>query len=150
MNLTGTLDNAGHNVWPWTPRPARGTWSGGTIKGGTLTRSGGAELVFTASGGTLDGVTAASDLDLDEQRRQRLRQGRSDARQRHRAAGQCGRHDLRLPVLPRDAGPGGHGDGALRQERQQRHLRDSWYGATLTIGSGITVRGAAAPSARRQ
>ena len=31
---------------------------------GTLSESGGAELVFTSFGGTLDGVTAASNLDL--------------------------------------------------------------------------------------
>ena len=33
-------------------------------RGGTISESGGAELVFTSSGGTLDGVTANADLDL--------------------------------------------------------------------------------------
>ena len=37
---------------------------GGTLLGGTLSESGGAELVFTSSGGTLDGVTTGSNLDL--------------------------------------------------------------------------------------
>ena len=43
-----------------------GSWNlaGGRIRGGTVTASNGAELVFTSSAGTLDGVTAASDLDL--------------------------------------------------------------------------------------
>ena len=43
-----------------------GSWNlvGGTIRGGAVSESGGAELVFTSSGGTLDGVTANSDLDL--------------------------------------------------------------------------------------
>ena len=46
---------------------ATGSWvlEWGDIDGGTYTASGGAELVFTRDGGTLDGVTAASDLDLN-------------------------------------------------------------------------------------
>src|SRR5207245_9803973 len=43
-----------------------GSWimQGGTIKNGTYSGANGAGLVFTGSGGTLDGVTANSDLDL--------------------------------------------------------------------------------------
>src|SRR5262249_50835957 len=43
-----------------------GSWvvAGGTLKGGTCTATGGAALVFTNAGGTLDGVTTAADLDL--------------------------------------------------------------------------------------
>ncbi|MBI3837471.1 MAG: hypothetical protein HY288_06010, partial [Planctomycetia bacterium] len=43
-----------------------GSWNiqGGTIKGGTVNESGGAKLVATAAGGTLDGVPVNGDLDL--------------------------------------------------------------------------------------
>ena len=63
MNLVGTLDNTGTTL---ALNATTGSWNlvGGTLKGGTLSESGGAELVFTSSGGTLDGVTTESDLDL--------------------------------------------------------------------------------------
>src|SRR5262249_20605134 len=43
-----------------------GSWivAGGTLKGGIYSATGGADLVFTNASGTLDGVTAAADLDL--------------------------------------------------------------------------------------
>jgi hypothetical protein len=63
INLTGTLDASatGLNLDAGT-----GSWNlaGGTLRGGTYSASGGAELVFTTQGGTLDGITAASNLDL--------------------------------------------------------------------------------------
>ena len=63
VNLTGTLDDTGAGL---SLDATTGSWNlvGGTLKNGTYTASGGAELVFTPSGGTLDGVTANSDLDL--------------------------------------------------------------------------------------
>jgi RHS repeat-associated protein len=63
VNLTGTLDNTGTTL---VLNAATGSWNlvGGTLLGGTLSESGGAELVFTSSGGTLDGVTTGSNLDL--------------------------------------------------------------------------------------
>ena len=63
MNLLGTLDNTGTTL---ALNATTGSWNlvGGTLEGGTLSESGGAELVFTSSGGTLDGVTTDSDLDL--------------------------------------------------------------------------------------
>ena len=63
MNLTGTLDNTGTAL---ALDAASGSWNllGGTLKNGTLSASDGSKLIFTTSGGTLDGVTANSDLDL--------------------------------------------------------------------------------------
>ena len=63
MNLTGTLLNAGGT---FALDAATGSWNlaGGTLRGGNLTETEGAELVFTAAGGMLDGVTADNDLDL--------------------------------------------------------------------------------------
>src|SRR5439155_250706 len=40
------------------------TLQGGTLRNATVSSTSGAELVATNSGGTLDGVTAGSDLDL--------------------------------------------------------------------------------------
>ncbi|HET6878951.1 MAG TPA: PA14 domain-containing protein, partial [Pirellulales bacterium] len=43
-----------------------GSWNltGGTVMGGVYQANGGAELVFSSQGGTLDGLTAASDLNM--------------------------------------------------------------------------------------
>jgi hypothetical protein len=64
VNIVGTLNNTGST---FTLNAATGSWnlSGGTVKGGTYVASGGAGLVFTSNGGTLDGLTAASDLFLN-------------------------------------------------------------------------------------
>jgi hypothetical protein len=63
VNLTGKLDDTGTTL---TLNPTTGSWNlaGGAIKNGHYSASGAAELAFTSSGGTLDGVTADSDLDL--------------------------------------------------------------------------------------
>ena len=63
VNLTGTLDDTGTTL---ALNAATGSWnlSGGTLLHGALSESGGAELVFTSSGGTLDGVTTSGNLDL--------------------------------------------------------------------------------------
>jgi hypothetical protein len=61
VNLTGTLDASASGL---ALDATTGSWNlkGGTLKGGTYSASSGAALVFTKSGGTLDGVTADSDL----------------------------------------------------------------------------------------
>ena len=75
-----------------------------TINGGTLAHatilpgSGGQTVTFTPLGGTLDGVTAAGDLDLATNNRQCAYRGWSDV-ERHGMAGQCGRFDLRRLVF---------------------------------------------------
>jgi len=64
VNLTGTMDLAGGTL---ALTVATGSWNllGGTIKGGTITATGGAGLLFPVNGtGTLDGVTLGSDLTL--------------------------------------------------------------------------------------
>jgi hypothetical protein len=65
VNLTGTLDNTG-NTLPLSA--ATGAWrlAGGRIKGGTITRAGGADLVFTNSTGELDGATIVGDVSVSE------------------------------------------------------------------------------------
>ena len=54
VNLTGTLDNTGTTL---ALDATTGSWNlvGGTLKNGTLSESGGAELVFTSSGGRWTG-----------------------------------------------------------------------------------------------
>jgi hypothetical protein len=63
INLTGTLNNTGSTL---AFTATTGSWNllGGTITGGTVTEAGGAKLIFTNSGGTLNGVTFNNDLDL--------------------------------------------------------------------------------------
>ena len=62
VNLVGTLNNMGTTL---ALGSTTGSWNlaGGTITGGTLTEADGAELVLTQSGGTLDGVTVDGSLD---------------------------------------------------------------------------------------
>ncbi len=62
VNLNGTLANSGLTL---ALNNTTGSWqlAGGTILGGTITTAGTAELVATASGGTLAGVTLAGTLD---------------------------------------------------------------------------------------
>ena len=52
LNSGGTVDNTGNTL---TLDAATGSWllNGGTLRGGTLALSGGPQLVFTSSGGTL-------------------------------------------------------------------------------------------------
>jgi hypothetical protein len=63
VNLTGTLNNAGNTL---VLDATTGTWQlqGGTISGGAVSETAGAELLFTNFGGTLSGVTFNNDLDL--------------------------------------------------------------------------------------
>jgi hypothetical protein len=63
VNLTGTLENTGAVL---SLDPTAGSWNleGGTIKGGTVNVTGGANLIATALGGTLDGVTINGNVDL--------------------------------------------------------------------------------------
>ena len=62
VNLTGTLDNTGTTL---ALDAVTGSWqlAGGTIKGGTVSCSGGSKLVVTSLSGTLDGVVLNGDLD---------------------------------------------------------------------------------------
>ena len=61
--LIGTLSNSG-NTLALTAATGSLTLSGGTIQGGTVTATGGAQLVATSSGGTLNGVTLDTNLNL--------------------------------------------------------------------------------------
>jgi len=62
INLVGTLNNTGTLALD----PATGSWNlvGGTVQGGIVSESGGAELFFTSSGGSLSGVTFNGNMDL--------------------------------------------------------------------------------------
>ena len=66
VQLTGTLDNTGTTL---ALNATTGSWQllGGTIKSGTVAATGGAKLIATSGGGTLDGVTLNGDLDLTPQ-----------------------------------------------------------------------------------
>ncbi|HET6323495.1 MAG TPA: malectin domain-containing carbohydrate-binding protein [Planctomycetaceae bacterium] len=63
INLIGKFDNTSATL---ALTAATGSWNlfGGAIKNGTLAETGGAELVFTPSGGTIDGLTVNGNLDL--------------------------------------------------------------------------------------
>ena len=138
VNLVGTLDNTGTTL---ALNATTGSWNltGGTLKGGTLSQTGGAELVFTSSGGTLDEVTTGSDLDLAS----------------HLYAYATVKNGLTLDdatvYLGNASGTingvlyfsgtqtlGGTGT-VLFGKSGSNQISD--YSGTLTIGSGVTVRG---------
>jgi hypothetical protein len=64
IDLAGTLDLLHGSL----TLPAVGSWRlrGGTLKNGTLASQGGAKLIATDSGGTLDNITANADLDITQ------------------------------------------------------------------------------------
>jgi hypothetical protein len=63
VDISGTLNNAGTEL---VLDVATGSWrlGGGTVLGGKVTASGGAKLIASNSGGTLNAVTLNADLDL--------------------------------------------------------------------------------------
>jgi hypothetical protein len=138
VNLTGLLDNTGQTL---ALDATTGSWvlaSGGTIKNGTVRMGGGAELI--AAGGTLDGVTLACDLDL-----------RANGASVHILDG------LTLNGVTVWLGNGaGTTAGQMYFDNSERlggtgtvvlgkNASNGIYvggtGSTLTIGSGVTVRG---------
>jgi RHS repeat-associated protein len=64
VNLTGTLNNTGTTL---ALNDTTGSWNlaGGTIRNGTVTTAGQAQLIATANP-TLDGVTLAGDLEIND------------------------------------------------------------------------------------
>jgi RHS repeat-associated protein len=65
VNLIGTLDNTGTTL-ELTPATGSLDLAGGTILGGTISGTGGADVVLTNSGGMLDGVTLDCNLDASQ------------------------------------------------------------------------------------
>jgi hypothetical protein len=65
VNLTGFLDNTAATL---ALDASTGSFRlvGGTISGGTVTRAGGAELVFTGSSGVLSGTSIVGDVNFSE------------------------------------------------------------------------------------
>jgi hypothetical protein len=144
VNLVGTLDNTGTTL---ALSPATGSWDlvGGTVKNGTYAASGGAELVFTGSGGTLDGVTAASDLDLTQGPGQAYAfvadgltlASNATVRLGNAPGTTSGQLDFTNTQTLGGSGTvlfGKSGSNSLRANA-------SGAGATLTVGPGVTVRG---------
>ena len=66
VNLGGTLDLQGG---AWNLDAGTGSWNllGGAVKNGTISESAGSLLVFTNSGGVLNGITVNGDMDLTRQ-----------------------------------------------------------------------------------
>src|SRR5262249_35706328 len=74
INLMGTLDTGGGTL-AFTATTGSWNLTGGTLLGGTVTEADGAELTFTNSGGTLNGVTFNNDLDLTNNARATVSNG---------------------------------------------------------------------------
>jgi hypothetical protein len=140
VNLVGTLDASASGL---ALTATTGSWNllGGTLKGGTYSASGGAELVFTNSGGTLNGVTAASDLDLATLNSATatvvngLTLSGVTVRLGNAAGSTFGELDFSGTQTL-----GGTGT-VLFGKNGSNTLSDTGFGDTLTIGSGITLRG---------
>jgi hypothetical protein len=140
VNLTGTLDNTGTTL---ALTAATGSWDllGGTLKGGTVTEAGGAELAFTTSGGTLAGVTFNNDLDLASVYGANatvtggLTLHAATVHLGNAAGSTYGALDFNGTQAL-----GGTGT-VLFGKSTSNSLNQTASAATLTLGSGITVRG---------
>jgi allophanate hydrolase subunit 2 len=62
VGYNGVLDNTG-NTLSLTAATGSLTIAGGTVKSGTISATGGAKVIATSAGGTLDGLTLNADLD---------------------------------------------------------------------------------------
>ncbi len=115
---------------------AAGTFqlAGGVINGGTISGSGGAKLVMTASGGTLSGVAVDADLELTDDARPAVSNGLV-------LNGTATLGAYRQAVLFSGTQTlGGSGTVFFGDARYQALLPNQ-DGMTLTIGPGITIRG---------
>ena len=138
----GVLDNSGATL---VLNGAADSWrlTGGTLRGGTITTGNGARLVGTEAGGTLDGVTVNGELDLTgwDGANVTVVNGlalNGTARVGNATNGSCAHvHFVGSQALS--------GNGVVifgnRGETQLNVLRVASWGATLTLGPGITVRG---------
>jgi hypothetical protein len=138
VNLTGTLDNTGTTL---TLDAATGSWNlaGGTIKGGAYSSADGAELVFTSAGGTLDGVTANSDLDLaTNDATVHIVDGLTLSGTTVYLGSASGTTSGQMGFDTTET-LGGTGTVVLGKNGSNEIL--GWSGTTWTIASGITIRG---------
>ena len=100
VNLVGTLDNTGTTL---ALNATTGSWnlSGGILENGSYTAAGGAELVGTSSGGTLNNVAVGGNLDFasNYDARAFVENGLTLSNERHDRSGQRRRHDLRRAIF---------------------------------------------------
>lgn len=134
VNLVGRLENASATL-PLTAFTGSFTLAGGTISGGTITGNGGASLVLTAAGGTLDGVTANLNLDLSRPSANATVTGGLTLNGTALLSGDFSHLDFAGTGFLLGTGAVVFGDATVNALR----VRDS--GGSLTLGSGITVRG---------
>ncbi len=152
VNLTGTLNNAGATL---ALNAATGSWNllGGTINGGTVSVTGGADLVGTYSGGTLaGGVTLLGDLNLTlPQALDLTTVGQANvtvvggALTLNNATVALGNNSGTYGLLRfNDAAASLSGTGSVvfgNLSYGYNSLAENVSGGTLTIGPGITVQG---------
>ena len=145
VNLTGTLNNTGLEL---ALNATAGSWQllGGTILGGTVSATGGAKLMGTASGGTLDGVTLNGNLDVTVGNGAYVTAVNGLVLNGTVSIGPTSGYDGRLDFAGSQtlSGTGtlvlgGSGYSAMKVTTD---------GATLTLGPGITVRCASAGNSR--
>jgi hypothetical protein len=145
INLAGTLNNTGSTLGLTA---VTGSWNllGGTIQGGTVTVSGGAKLVPTTSGGTLSGVTLKGDaaqtqpvmLDVNGYTVYVSVAGDLTLDNATLNVQNYGRIDFTSSV----ATLAGSGTVLFADDNRYNSLRAVANAGQLTIGAGITVKGA--------
>lgn len=147
VNLTGTLDNTGGTL---ALNVATGSWnlSNGTIKGGTVTGSGGAGLAMVSpNDGTLDGVTLATDISVPTSSQLNVTNGltlSNNAKVTLVGSAAISVLQFGAGIQTLSAALGGTGEVVFAGSTGQNYLRAFGAGtvaSNLTIGPGITVRG---------
>ena len=134
INLTGTLDNTGTTL-AGTPPPARPI-AGGTIDGGTVITAGSGVLMNAPSGvGTLNGVTLAGTLELDEGGQLAITSGLTlDNGQANIGAGSW-------VTFSGTQALAGSGTVTFEDDDTSNSILVSGTGDTLTIGPNILIDG---------
>ena len=141
VNLTGVLDNTGQTL---ALDATTGSWmlgSGSTISNGTVTATGGAQLI--PAGGTLNGVTLACDLNVADYNNVHIVNGLTLNGVTVYLGNAAGSTAGQM-YFDNTETLGGTGTVLLGKNGGNgiyTYNPYSWQGPTLTIGSGITVRG---------
>lgn len=142
VNLNGTLDNSGNTL---TLTSSTGSWNlnGGTIAGGTVATSGGAQLAVSTSG-TLDGVTLNTDITVPNLKSLTIVNGLTLNGTITLDSTSTGSSDLTRLWCDGTQTISGSGTivlGGTASNATMYAMSTGVGNATLTIGSGVTVRG---------
>jgi hypothetical protein len=139
--VTGTLNNTGTEL---ALNGGTGSWVmlGGTIRGGTISGTGGARLIFgNPGGGTLDGTTCNGDLDLESINGAQMTMTNGLVLNGTLRVGNPTNQWYAVVVVQGSQTLSGNATVVFGNHSSYNALLLTLANTTLTLGSGVTVRG---------